>query len=146
MIEDERIYIVLANYEYISEYLGNIVKDRLNMPNYENNILISELLRAAESLPADALYKDAITERRRSLDEEDFYYGDYDDDEYYDDEFSEKELPVKNVSGLRYLDKTLFYGEKYCQGFENIFLNISWIFGAIPHSTRFNQTIRKFEI
>jgi len=126
MIRDERIYNVLANYRYISEYLGNIIENRLNMPNYENNILISKLSIEAENLPASMLPKDAIYEYRHSLDEEDFYYGDYDDDEYDDDEFSEKELPVKNVSVLRYLDKTLFYGKKYCQGFENIFLNISF--------------------
>lgn len=126
MIKDERIYNVLANYRYIAEYLGNSIENRLNMPKYENNILISKLSREAESSPASILPKNVIYEYRHSLDEEDFYYGDYDDDEYYDDEFSEKELPVKNVSGLRYLDKTLFYGKKYCQGFENIFLNISF--------------------
>lgn len=126
MIKDERIYNVLSNYRYIAEYLGNIIENRLNMPNYENNVLISKLSREAESLPASILPKNDIYEYRHSLDEEDFYYGDYDDDEYYDDEFSEKELPVKNVSGLRYLDKTLFYGKKYCKEFENIITNISF--------------------
>lgn len=121
MVKDERIYIVLANYTYISKYLGDIIEDRFKMPYFENNILISKILKAAETLSADPLYEGTIYRKSSFIDNDEFF-----DDDFYDDEFYEEKRLAKSVPGLYSLDKALFYGKKYCEGFENIFFNISF--------------------
>jgi len=121
MDKDERIYVVLANYTYISEYLGDIIEDRFKMPYFENNILISRILKAAETLSADPLYEDTIHQKSGFSNNDEFY-----DDESYDDEFYKEKRLAKNVPGLYSLDKALFYGKKYCREFENIFFNVSF--------------------
>lgn len=106
MEDKEDIKLILEDYyPYIDEFLGEAIEQRLEMPSYENGVLTSQLLKAAHKLPA---YKD-----------------DYAEDEYYEDEDYESE-GFRLDSGLYLLDKTLSYGEEYCEGFNFIFQNINF--------------------
>ncbi|MBL7126706.1 MAG: hypothetical protein ISS58_05825 [Dehalococcoidales bacterium] len=110
MDNKEDIKLVLNHYPYINRFLGEIVEQRLLMPNNENGVITSQLIKAKDKLPA--------SEYERS-ENDDF------DDEYFDDEEWES-ASFKLDSGLHLLNKTLAYGDQFCEGFSYIFQNIKF--------------------
>jgi hypothetical protein len=111
MEEQENIKLMLEDhFPLINKFLGDIIERGLEIPDYRNSLLISQLLKAASKLPA-------FEENKYSEDEDydDFYY---DDEDYFSDSF-------KLDSGLYLLNKTLYYGERYCEGFNCIFNNVN---------------------
>ena len=106
MEDRENIKLILKDYyPCIDEFLGDAIDKRLEMPSYEDGLLTSQLLKAAHRLPS--------------------YKEEYPEDEYYEDEDYESE-GYRLDSGLYLLDKTLSYGEEYCEGFNFIFQNINF--------------------
>lgn len=106
MADKEDIKLILEDYyPYIAEFLGEVIEQRLEIPSYENGVLTSQLLKAAHKLPT--------------------YKNEHSEDEYYEDE-DYKPGGFKLDSGLYLLDKTLSYGEEYCEGFNFIFQNINF--------------------
>jgi len=116
MDKKEEIQSILKDYyPYINEFLGKIIEKRLTSPNYEDSILISRLLKAPHRLAT-------LKKEEQVEDEEDFDY----EAEYYDDEdYVYVPEGFKLDSGLYLLNKTLYYGEEYCEGFNCIFQDVN---------------------
>ena len=117
-MEKEEIQSILEDYyPNINELLGDIVEQRLKSPNYEDSILISRLLEASRRL--------ATLKEDEQVEDEDFddeYFG---DDDYEDEYVEPRKKRFRLDSGLYVLDRTLFHGGKYCEGFNCIFQNIN---------------------
>jgi hypothetical protein len=130
----EEIQLILEDYyPNINEFLGDIIKQRLKSPNYEDSTLISRLLKASSRLPslkeeenarekAEELKKQIEEEEKEEEDEEDdFDFEYYDDYDYEDDYIERPSTKFRLDSGLCVLDNTLSYGRRDCEGFERIF-------------------------
>lgn len=117
-MEKEEIQSILEDYyPYINEFLGEIIEQRLTSPNYEDSILISRLLEASRRF--------ATLKEDEQVEDEDFddeYFG---DDDYENEYVEPRKKRFRLDSGLYVLDRTLFHGGKYCEGFNCIFQNIN---------------------
>ncbi len=128
MVREEIQSILEDYYPDINEFLGGIVKRRLESPNYEDSILISRLLKASRRLPAikedERKAKEKANELAR-MEEEDFDFEYFDEYDYEDDYIEQPSTSFRLDSGLCILDNTLSLGSEYCEGFNCIFHNVN---------------------
>jgi len=111
MERKEDVKLILEDYyPYLDKFFGEAIEKRLEMPNYENGVLTSQLLKAARKL---------TTYQKESRYSEDEYFEDW----YYDEEYKSESFILE--SGLYILDRTLSHGEQYCEGYNCIFQNIN---------------------
>jgi hypothetical protein len=101
--------ILYSRFPYINGFFAEMINAKLNMPNYEEGLITSQLLKAAN--------KASLSEKENDDNDDDEYYG-------FDGEYYESDSYKLDV-GLHLLDRNLYFGQRNCDGFDLIFPTIS---------------------